>query len=219
MVSRAVRHALLALLALGCAGAPAPRRATTERTELEGLDVSRALDPLAIECAASIEGTLGAREERARSRWEESVASMEAGRNDEALEGFMEAYCMMEGHPHRGDLLYRIAILLQDLARYRASYEALRRAAEEGGEASDHFGAYRVFYLRAVLRRATERLDAGDPPFALCGANDRPSCSDGEECLRDYARFNAGFCPTLVQLDESCPGVCVPEHIVREEGR
>jgi hypothetical protein len=212
MVPRALT--LLACAAIGCAGA-APRASAP--TTLEGLDVAGGLDPFPIACTAPLEGTAEEREQRARRRWDEGVMGAELGRHEQTLAAWVDAYCLMEDDPRQPDLLHPIAVLLQDLGRYRAAYETFRRAVAEGGDVFDGFMGWRSYFLRSILRSAAERLEAGDPPFALCGANDRPACARGEECARDYARFNDGFCPTLVQLDQSCPGVCVPERILREE--
>ena len=127
------------------------------------------------------------------------------------------AYCLLEGHPTQHDALYTLGVILMTAGRYRAAYEALFLAIERGSQPFDGFHTWRVGFLRALLRAAADREEARQPPFPLCGPDDAPGCPAAQVCARDYFRFNAGFCPTTVQLDQSCPGVCVPEAIYEAE--
>lgn len=211
----ALRSLLVIVVLGGCTPPPAQTPEPAEPLALQGLDVSHAMDPLALACPDDAR-PLGEREPDGVARWETAGAAVEAQDAEAGIVGFTAAYCLLEGHPRQADALYALGVALMTAGRYRAAYEAIFAAVENGSQWFDGFHSGRVDFLRALLTSAVQRSERGEAPFRLCGANDRPGCDEHERCARDYYRFNMRYCPRLEQMDRDCPGVCVAEDLMRE---
>lgn len=217
-----MRRCWLVLAILTACGTPVqraevvPTSATVEDAEPNGgLDLSRALEPLRIECANDPR-PLAEREEEARALWETALVHADADRYQEMLAAFVDVYCLMDGAERRDRVLYTLGVVLEGIGRYRAAYEAFGRFIESGEVNRDVLFGARIRYLRIALRSAVERLERGEEePFVPCppGAS---ACAEGETCERDYARFNDRMCEREASvLDEACSGICVPDRLTR----